>query len=589
VQAQVFARGISLWGLVNSTVKGSYIHHSSLAGIDGTHQLNSNDWMSPPLVGVTMANNVIDGTNFNMGGTLTMGGIDILAQQSAELPMPTSPHQNITVNGNFIADPGYASIWMGNVNGGSISGNYLLDPNNLGPNPYNPYGVFGGYTLEPLVVETSQNVTTSNNTIDQTSSRMFVSDTAYNELAAYAPGSVYRLNAYNLGTLTNPSVTLTDSGGNATPVTIKNTATHALDVRIPASAALGGAYFTLTSGSTKYFGTLFLDSQDNIPAVNGCTYETSLSSATALAGASSLPVLVVTQAGCSYQVLAAGPFVNSGAAVTGTGVLNVGLAANTGGARTTTIEIAGQPITLTQASSSGPTITGVVSGASFRPDVSAATWITIQGTNLSATSRQWASSDFIGNKLPTQLDGVSVTIDGIPAYVYYISPTQLNVLSPDDGVSAEVQVQVTNSTGTSQAFTVNESPFQPAFFLFTSKYPAAVHLSGVDVGPTGLISGANFSPATSGETIELFGTGFGPTNPPSPAGTILAAPVPLANAVAVTIGGVPAQVLFAGLASNGLVQLNVTVPGRLPNGDAPIVATVNGTTTQSNLFLTIQN
>ncbi len=261
VQAQVFARGISLWGLVNSTVKGSYIHHSSLSGIDGTHQLDSNDWMSPPLTGLTLANNVIDGTNFTEGGTLTMGGIDILAQQSAQLPMPTSPHQNITLDKNFVADSGYASIWVGNVTDGSVSGNYLWSPNDRGPNPYNPNGVFGAYLLNPLVIETSQNVTTNNNTVDQTSSRMFITDTEYNELAAYSPGSVYRINAYNLGTLTNPSVTLTDSSGNAMPVAIENTATHALDVQIPASAALGGAYFTLTSGSTKYFGTLFLDTK----------------------------------------------------------------------------------------------------------------------------------------------------------------------------------------------------------------------------------------------------------------------------------------------------------------------------------------
>src|SRR5205807_473844 len=62
VQSQVFARGISLWGLMNSTVQGSYIRHSSMSGIDGTHQLFLADWMSPPLADLTLANNVIDGT-----------------------------------------------------------------------------------------------------------------------------------------------------------------------------------------------------------------------------------------------------------------------------------------------------------------------------------------------------------------------------------------------------------------------------------------------------------------------------------------------------------------------------------------------
>ena len=77
-----------------------------------------------------------------------------------------------------------------------------------------------------------------------------------------------------------------------------------------------------------------------------------------------------------------------------------------------------------------PSITsgGVVNGASFLPRIAPWTWITIQGRNLASTTRTWDSADFRGMNLPTQLDGVSVTIDGRQAYVYFISPTQLNVL-----------------------------------------------------------------------------------------------------------------------------------------------------------------
>ena len=54
------------------------------------------------------------------------------------------------------------------------------------------------------------------------------------------------------------------------------------------------------------------------------------------------------------------------------------------------------------------------------------------------------ASDFVVNRLPTQLGGVSVSIDGKPAYVYYISPTQINVLAPDylaEAVSVEVDTR----------------------------------------------------------------------------------------------------------------------------------------------------
>jgi hypothetical protein len=120
-----------------------------------------------------------------------------------------------------------------------------------------------------------------------------LTDTQSRELAAYAPGSTIRLNAYNLGKLSSPAITLTDADGVVTAATVQSSTPHALDVLVPAAAGLGGAYLTLTSGCTKYFGTLFLDSQDNIPALNGCTYELSPSS-TLFPSSGSVSILVVT-------------------------------------------------------------------------------------------------------------------------------------------------------------------------------------------------------------------------------------------------------------------------------------------------------
>ncbi len=73
---------------------------------------------------------------------------------------------------------------------------------------------------------------------------------------------------------------------------------------------------------------------------------------------------------------------------------------------------------------------GVVNGASFQPGVAANSWVTIQGTNLAAQTDDWSHS-IVNGALPTSLDGVSVTMGGKPAYVYFISPGQLNVLAPD--------------------------------------------------------------------------------------------------------------------------------------------------------------
>ena len=56
--------------------------------------------------------------------------------------------------------------------------------------------------------------------------------------------------------------------------------------------------------------------------------------------------------------------------------------------------------------------------------------MTIKGTNLADKTDTWSHS-IVNGQLPTSLDGVSVTMGGKPAYVYYISPDQLNVLAPD--------------------------------------------------------------------------------------------------------------------------------------------------------------
>jgi hypothetical protein len=67
----------------------------------------------------------------------------------------------------------------------------------------------------------------------------FGSQTRIKSLAAYAPGKAYRLNAYNLGSIPHPSITLTDADGNTNPASILSTQCHSLDILLPASAGLG--------------------------------------------------------------------------------------------------------------------------------------------------------------------------------------------------------------------------------------------------------------------------------------------------------------------------------------------------------------
>jgi uncharacterized protein (TIGR03437 family) len=235
---------------------------------------------------------------------------------------------------------------------------------------------------------------------------------------------------------------------------------------------------------------------------------------------------------------------------------------------------------------------GVVNGASFTAGIQAGSWVTIFGSNLAPTTRIWNDkTEIVDGRLPTELDGVKVNIAGKPAAVYFISPGQINVQAPDDIGTGNVAVEVVNANGTSATVTGASQTAAPAFFLFdpeNRRYPAAVHTDGTFLGKAGLFQGLTTKPAKPGDVILLFGTAFGPTDPPVQSGRIFSGAARLVATPVIRIGNVPAQVQFAGLSGAGLYQFNVVVPD-VGNGDQGVVAEVSGgLSTQQNVFITIQ-
>ncbi len=236
-----------------------------------------------------------------------------------------------------------------------------------------------------------------------------------------------------------------------------------------------------------------------------------------------------------------------------------------------------------------PNITTVENGGSFDPGIAASTWVTIKGSNLASDTRNWGASDFNGNQLPTSLDGTSVMIDKKPAFVYYISPTQVNVLSPVDSSTGAVTVQLTYSGAASNSVTAQMAQFAPAFFTFDGKYIAATHADGSLLGPTSLYPDST-TPAAPGETIILYGTGFGPTSPAIVSGQIQSGTAATSNAVTIQIGGTSVTPAFAGLSATGEYQFNVQVPMSATNGDLAVVATVGGVSSPAaTAYITVQN
>jgi len=80
------------------------------------------------------------------------------------------------------------------------------------------------------------------------------------------------------------------------------------------------------------------------------------------------------------------------------------------------------------------------------------------------------------------------------------------------------------------------------------------------IGPTGTSLGYQTVAAKSGDIIELFGTGFGPTDPAVPAGQAFSGAAPTTNPVTLRINNVSVTPTFAGLSGAGAYQLNITVP-----------------------------
>ena len=222
------------------------------------------------------------------------------------------------------------------------------------------------------------------------------------------------------------------------------------------------------------------------------------------------------------------------------------------------------------------TANGVISASGFGalPAIAPGTWIEIYGTNLAPTTRNWVTSgpnsDFTGINAPTQLNRTSVSVGGQSAFVEYISSVQVNAQVPGGVALGNQAVTVSTPAGTSAAYNVTVNLQQPALYA-----PPVFKILGQQcvgalfgdlttyVFPTNSFSGINSRPAKAGDTIVLYGIGFGqvPGNPP---GQIPQA----ANGLTLPIqpkfffNGVQAQVSYAGLAPGfiGEYQFNVIVP-----------------------------
>ena len=224
-------------------------------------------------------------------------------------------------------------------------------------------------------------------------------------------------------------------------------------------------------------------------------------------------------------------------------------------------------------------------GSALSGPITANEWISIFGSGLSATTSAPAA-------LATTANGVSVTVNGEAAALDFIGNQQINLLVPADiQAGTTPSIVVTNNGLASAPVTVTAQPMAPAFFIIGTNattgahYVAATHANGTLIGPT-TITGA--TPAEPGETIVLYGTGFGAGSTPIPNGKAITSPITLPVMPLISIDGLAASVQFAGITEAGLYQFNVVVPAGVQRGaDDLAVALIGDTESQPGAYITI--
>jgi uncharacterized protein (TIGR03437 family) len=238
---------------------------------------------------------------------------------------------------------------------------------------------------------------------------------------------------------------------------------------------------------------------------------------------------------------------------------------------------------------------GVLNGASFMKGepVTPGSLVSIFGSNLAS---QMAQADTI--PLSNSLGGVTVQfVNGnttTNAALLFVQPddpshnvqSQLNVQVPWElvppGTTANVNVIVTNNGMASAPTQIAVGPFSPGVFASNGLAIAVNNADGTLTWPAGMVPGLTTHPAKMGDAIIIYATGLGAVNNPPADGqssldqlrTNLVAPQ-------VLIGGVSAQVLFAGLSPQfvGVNQINVTIPNVAPGNSVPLQLQMGGITT----------
>jgi uncharacterized protein (TIGR03437 family) len=414
-----------------------------------------------------------------------------------------------------------------------------------------------------------------------------VSTTPVAVLAADGLGNIYFASGIGTGS-TNILSSISSSGviqiigGGGTGAGNSGFAT---DARIEATAV--AASWQSTSGVLVFINGL-VGVQKLAPAPS-CSYSLNPASNIAVPASGSGATLLSIQVSASSQLCPWTATVNqnwigitSGSSGTGNGTVSYVVTANSGPARSGSISIGGLSFAITQFGT-GPTVVpgGVLNAASYAKDanglgtaVAPGSLVQIYGSYPGATAQGPASPPF-----PSLLGNTSVTLNGIPAPLSVVAPSGAFPLInaqipsgvlPTGKTPGVVNVVVTVNGAASPPQTVPIIPAAPG--IFTTAQNGLGQAILVNVANLQIANPSN--PIPRGGTAFFYATGLGGTTPSVADGS---GTCPASNGLCpvnalptVLIGGVTAQVLFAGQAPGypGVNQINVVVPANAPTGNA---------------------
>lgn len=212
---------------------------------------------------------------------------------------------------------------------------------------------------------------------------------------------------------------------------------------------------------------------------------------------------------------------------------------------------------------------------------------TIYGTNLAYATAAISSGDIRNGLLPTVLgdDETQVFIAGNAANLYYVSPTQINFLVPPNLLALPVSVYVAVDSLRGPLINLTLGPAAPGLFQLDATNAVATLPNGNVLTPC--------APAQPGDTVVLWATGLGQTDPQVVYGELPTAAAPLTSGgnLSILLDGTPVpneSIAYAGIAPGfaGLYQINFKLPTST-GANPEIRVQVYGVTSAAKVYLPV--